>query len=125
MPLAAGVRFFVFHCMTRRNVLEEDKSIKRGAKQQRLPDPAPGQPGRTTERREREAEPRLPHEHDESADSQSGGPRPEMRQAHADLERGVVDTDRGVPMEEIYDRELRTHTPEKPADAGKRKDSAR
>lgn len=40
------------------------------------------------------ASPRLPHERDESADSQaSGGPREDMQQAFDDLERGLVDTD--------------------------------
>ncbi len=43
------------------------------------------------------ATPRLPHEHDESHDSQVSGPREDMRQAHSDLEHGLVDTDmRGV-----------------------------
>lgn len=41
-----------------------------------------------------EASPRLPHERDESADSQaSGAPREDMQQAFDDLERGLVDTD--------------------------------
>ena len=40
------------------------------------------------------ASPRLPHEHDESADSQaSDEPREDMQQAFEDLERGLVDTD--------------------------------
>jgi hypothetical protein len=38
--------------------------------------------------------PRLPHEHDESDDSQSSGPRDDMKQAYADIENGQVDTDR-------------------------------
>jgi len=37
--------------------------------------------------------PRLPHEHDESHDSQSSGPREDMRQAHWDITHGLVDTD--------------------------------
>jgi hypothetical protein len=42
--------------------------------------------------------PRLPHEHDESFDSQDiGEPRKEIQQAFEDLENGLVDTDlRGV-----------------------------
>lgn len=40
-----------------------------------------------------QAEPRLPHEHDESADSQGGGPRPIMEQARRDIENGQQDTD--------------------------------
>ncbi|MEF7615013.1 hypothetical protein V4F39_13915 [Aquincola sp. MAHUQ-54] len=50
----------------------------------------------------REPAPRLPHEHDESADSAAKAPDPEIRQAHDDLERGLVDTDRGRPMDEAY-----------------------
>ena len=38
--------------------------------------------------------PRLPHEHDESHDSQTSGPRDVIRQAHADIENGLVETDR-------------------------------
>jgi len=37
--------------------------------------------------------PRMPHEHDESADSQASGVRDDMRQALTDLEQGQVDTD--------------------------------
>jgi hypothetical protein len=48
--------------------------------------------------------PRLPHEHDESADSQSSEAKPDAkaRQAHDDVERGVVDTDRGPVMDRLY-----------------------
>lgn len=39
-------------------------------------------------------QPRLPHEHDESADSQTQEqPRPVIQQAHDDIERGLEDTD--------------------------------
>lgn len=37
--------------------------------------------------------PRQPNERDESADSQSGGPRPIIRRAHDDLVAGQQDTD--------------------------------
>lgn len=37
--------------------------------------------------------PRLPHEHDESHDSQKSGPRKDMKQAHDDIASGQVDTD--------------------------------
>ncbi|MGB7479878.1 MAG: hypothetical protein WA924_06100 [Burkholderiaceae bacterium] len=55
--------------------------------------------------------PRLPHERDESHDSQeSGGPREDMRQAARDLAEGQVDTDlhgmRGV--EEVVKDQLRS-----------------
>ena len=48
--------------------------------------------------------PRLPHEHDESSDSQQsqGGEPPEIgKRAHEDVERGVVDTDRGPVVERL------------------------
>ena len=37
--------------------------------------------------------PRLPHERDESDDSQASGPRDDMRQAYLDITNGQVDTD--------------------------------
>jgi hypothetical protein len=60
-----------------------------------------GKPGQTTPSRGEERVPRLPHEHDESADSQVGkaadSPGAERsRQAFEDVERGLVDTDRGL-----------------------------
>ncbi|MDA7418732.1 hypothetical protein PGB34_20355 [Xenophilus arseniciresistens] len=48
--------------------------------------------------------PRLPHEHDQSADSQSptdGQPTRVGRQAHEDVERGLQDTDRGPVMDKL------------------------
>lgn len=54
--------------------------------------------------------PRMPHERDESHDSQTSGPRDDMKQAYDDIQHGLVDTDlrgqRGV--EEVVDK-----TPEK------------
>jgi hypothetical protein len=48
--------------------------------------------------KEENSEPRLPHERDESSDSQGGGPRPVMEQARRDIESGQQDTDlRGTP----------------------------
>lgn len=53
--------------------------------------------------------PRLPHEHDESSDSQKhGGTRPVMQQAHDDLESGQKDTDRGAPMHDTYRKQKTT-----------------
>jgi hypothetical protein len=37
--------------------------------------------------------PRMPHERDEATDKQSTAPRKDMKQAAADLARGLVDTD--------------------------------
>jgi hypothetical protein len=39
------------------------------------------------------SEPRLPHEHDESSDSQAGGPCGLIEQARRDIESGQQDTD--------------------------------
>lgn len=53
--------------------------------------------GNTTQQQEQAQVPRLPHEHDESADNQAAEDRPSaerMEQAHKDVERGLVDTDR-------------------------------
>lgn len=55
----------------------------------------------------REPDPRLPHEHDESGDSQVSGPREVIHQAKRDLDAGMVDTDRGAPMDETYRRHLK------------------
>ena len=52
-----------------------------------------------------ESKPRLPHEHDESSDSQDsqGGEPPEVgKRAHEDVERGVVDTDRAPVTDRVY-----------------------
>lgn len=49
---------------------------------------------RTKKQTGRTTDPRLPHERDESEDSQASPPRPEMQQAAADIESGQVDTDR-------------------------------
>ena len=45
-----------------------------------------------------DSEPHLPHEHDESSDSQASGPREVMERARRDVEEGQQDTDlRGMP----------------------------
>lgn len=57
-----------------------------------------------------QSSPRLPHERDESSDSQQdqGRDPSEMgKRAHEDVERGVVDTDRGPVMDRLYRRKLR------------------
>jgi len=57
--------------------------------------------------------PRMPHERDESADSQPGAqPAGRMGQAaHADAERGVEDTTKGAELDDTYDR-LRADLPD-------------
>jgi hypothetical protein len=54
-----------------------------------------------------QAVPRLPHERDESADSQPAGEASGRRMgamAHRDLQRGLEDTDKGPVMDAAYDR---------------------
>lgn len=53
--------------------------------------------------------PRLPHERDESSDSGTGAPREIMKQAAADIENGLVATDRSEQTDELYARTLRGH----------------
>lgn len=58
--------------------------------------------------------PRMPHERDESADSQSSDEPSAKRMgriAYDDIERGLVDTDKGPPMEETYEQ-LRQGAPD-------------
>ena len=56
---------------------------------------------------EQQRVPRAPHERDESADSQ-GAAEPSTHSvgqaAREDIERGVVDTDQGPVLDEVYDR---------------------
>ncbi|MDH6592528.1 hypothetical protein M2165_002417 [Variovorax sp. TBS-050B] len=54
--------------------------------------------------------PRLPHERDQSADSQEAqdGQHSQMgRKGHDDVERGVVDTSRGAETDRVYNDKLR------------------
>lgn len=54
--------------------------------------------------------PRLPHERDESADSQElqePGQREVMQQASDDIEHGLEDTDRGPVLDRVYRERLK------------------
>ena len=51
-------------------------------------------------------QPRMPHEHDESADSQRSPPREVIQQAHRDVSRGLTDTDKGPPMDDAYQKQV-------------------
>ncbi len=54
----------------------------------------------------KDATPRLPHERDESDDSQESGVREDMQQAYEDIKRGLLDTDlRGVRGVEEVNKE--------------------
>ncbi|MFZ3118200.1 MAG: hypothetical protein WA159_07770 [Variovorax sp.] len=70
----------------------------------------PEQDGRTKVEQGGESAPRLPHERDESSDSQQNqdGSATELgRRAHDDVERGVVDTSRGVETDRVYNDKVR------------------
>jgi hypothetical protein len=70
-------------------------------------DPIPHETGHTTPQSDGSLSPRLPHERDESSDSQSSEPDAVMQQAKKDLERGLVDTDRGPVMDKLYEEKVR------------------
>ena len=73
--------------------------------------------GKTTQRRGQQAgpgeraEPRLPHEHDESSDSQAQGERGVIHQAKEDLDRGLVDTGRGPEADRAYEQQKGSGVP--------------
>jgi hypothetical protein len=64
----------------------------------------PGRPGHTSAKVQGRLAPRLPHERDESSDSQTSSPRPIIEQARQDVRRGLVDTDRGPVLDQTYER---------------------
>ena len=60
-----------------------------------------------------EPQPRMPHERDESSDAQAAGEPSQARTgkiAHDDLERGLVDTDKGPAIDEAYQKTRETST---------------
>jgi hypothetical protein len=67
-----------------------------------IPPHKPPAGGRTVQRRDEQPEPRLPHEHDESADDQAAPPAAVGRQAKRDLDKGLRDTDRGPVLDRSY-----------------------
>jgi hypothetical protein len=74
------------------------------------PRKTPVRRGATVPKGEHERLPRLPHEHDESADSQQPVPDPAQdigRRAFDDLQAGRVDTDRGPVMDDVYRKAVR------------------
>lgn len=71
--------------------------------------------GKTDEKNQAKNQtPRLPHEIDESSDSQESPPRKVIQQAFDDIEAGQVDTDRrGMPgVEEVHRKNPDKTTPE-------------
>ena len=84
----------------------------------RTPDPEPDE---VRVVREQTREPRLPHDRDESADSQQRAvPDTRGRKAHEDIEAGRVDTDRGPVLQELG---RRLPSQQAPAPAKKRRPS--
>jgi hypothetical protein len=80
--------------------------------------------GNTRPSRDQTSEPRLPHERDESSDSQQHGePAGQAvgEQALDDLKSGKVDTDRGPVMDDVYRKTLRNSPPSTPTPGPKRK----
>ncbi|MGJ7543214.1 hypothetical protein [Variovorax sp. LT1R16] len=72
----------------------------------------PDQPddGKTRATQGGESSPRLPHERDESSDSQrnTDGTATEVgKRAHDDVERGAVDTDRGPVTDRVYNDKVK------------------
>lgn len=66
--------------------------------------------GQTTVDQAQKRVPRLPHERDESADSQAvmePEQREVMRQAQQDVERGLQDTSKGEATDAVYRRNFR------------------
>ncbi|MET3495132.1 hypothetical protein [Variovorax boronicumulans] len=66
--------------------------------------------GKTKVQQGGDAAPRLPHERDQSSDSQEtqdGQPSEVARQAHEDVERGMVDTDRGPVTDRVYNDKVK------------------
>jgi hypothetical protein len=66
---------------------------------------------------QRASRPRLPHERDASADSQTPVPGPASdvgAQAHRDLQRGLQDTDRGPVIDEVYRKSVKPDKPREP-----------
>ena len=66
--------------------------------------------GKTKVEQGGESAPRLPHERDQSSDSQENqdGSAPEVgRQALEDVERGLVDTDRGPVTDRVYNDKVK------------------
>jgi hypothetical protein len=77
--------------------------------------PADDEPDRVRVMRETTREPRLPHDRDESADSQQQpAPDPMVQKAYKDAKAGRVDTDRGPVLEELG-RRLPSHGTPGPA----------
>ncbi len=66
--------------------------------------------GNTQAKQGDDAAPRMPHERDESSDSQQnqdGSAADVGRQAMEDVERGIVDTTRGATTDKVYNEKVK------------------
>lgn len=88
--------------MTRKTTHTTPRSTGPHLKDQDRPDSP--QRGDTTANVYGEPAPRMPHERDESSDSQDSAPRRIIEQARRDIVSGQKDTDKGPPLDETYRR---------------------
>ena len=68
--------------------------------------------GETTASRDRAREPALPHEHDESSDSQARASEQQKdvgRKAYRDATSPGTDTDKGPVMDQVYNEKVAPH----------------
>ena len=74
------------------------------------PDTQARKSGETRAQQGHGAVPRLPHERDQSSDSQQNqdGATPDVgRQGLADMKHGMVDTDRGPVLDQVYNEKVK------------------
>ena len=66
---------------------------------------SPPGPGDTSQSRNTQTDPKLPHERDESSSHQGSEPRARIEQARQDVESGKVDTSKKPEMDATYERQ--------------------
>lgn len=68
-----------------------------------------GDDGETQAEQDGSSAPKLPHERDQSSDSQRNqdGPTKVGKDAFNDVERGAVDTDRGPVTDRVYNEKVK------------------
>jgi hypothetical protein len=91
--------------------------IRRPSRPRQAPDNPAARQGNTVpaQGEKQQRAPRAPHERDESADQQAGAAEVSSRRMAErggnDIERGLVDTDKGQAMQETYEN-VRKGTPD-------------
>jgi phage terminase large subunit GpA-like protein len=84
------------------NTMESDSTLRDERINTQKPHKDEGQPLTANDKSK---SPRMPHERDESFDSQEDHPRDVIKQAHDDIAQGQMDTDRrGMPGVEEVER---------------------